>query len=109
MHGLARDEFGLALRRNVPDTLNKQQEAWKGLKLVDAKVLDARWSGCTFGSVSGFDTFLETFYQGGAFSAANNQLMSYFRGQNLAIFPANSSSSCAPRANHFQPCYRNLR
>jgi len=30
-----------ALRRDVPDSLNHHQQAWKGLKLVDAEVLAA--------------------------------------------------------------------
>jgi hypothetical protein len=38
MRDLVRDEFGLALRRDVPDLENKQQEAWKGLRLVEAGV-----------------------------------------------------------------------
>jgi len=41
MRDLVRDVHGLALRRDVPDPLNKQQEAWKGLKLVEAEVLAA--------------------------------------------------------------------
>ena len=28
------DEFGLGLRRDVPNSESKQQEAWRGLKLV---------------------------------------------------------------------------
>jgi hypothetical protein len=38
MRDLVRDEFGLALRRDVPDSQNKHQEAWKGLRLVEAGV-----------------------------------------------------------------------
>jgi hypothetical protein len=41
MRDLVRDEFGLGLRRDVPDAQNKQQEAWRGLKLVEAEVLAA--------------------------------------------------------------------
>jgi len=39
MKDLVRDVHGLALRRDVPDLNNKQQEAWRGLKLVEAEVL----------------------------------------------------------------------
>jgi hypothetical protein len=38
MRDLVRNEFGLGLRRDVPDAENKQQEAWKGLKLIEARV-----------------------------------------------------------------------
>ena len=41
MRDLVRDEYGLGLRRDVPDASNKHQEAWKGLKLVEAEVLAA--------------------------------------------------------------------
>jgi hypothetical protein len=41
MRDLVRDVHGLGLRRDVPDALNKQQEAWRGLKLVDAEDLAA--------------------------------------------------------------------
>jgi len=39
MKDLVRDVHGLALRRDVPDLNNKQQEAWRGLKLVWPEVL----------------------------------------------------------------------
>jgi hypothetical protein len=38
MRDLVREEFGLGLRRDVVDTQNKQQEAWKGLKLIEAGI-----------------------------------------------------------------------
>lgn len=38
MRDLVREEFGMGLRRDVPDAENKQQEAWKGLRLVDVQV-----------------------------------------------------------------------
>jgi hypothetical protein len=41
MRDSVRDEFGLGLRRDVPDPEKKQQEAWKGLKLVEAEVVSA--------------------------------------------------------------------
>ena len=41
MQDLVRDVHGLGLRRDVPDSLGKQQEAWRGLKLVDVEVLAA--------------------------------------------------------------------
>lgn len=41
MRDLVRDVHGLGLRRDVLDDKNKQQEAWRGLKLVDAEVLAA--------------------------------------------------------------------
>jgi hypothetical protein len=41
MRDLVREEYGLGLRRDVPDLENKQQEAWKGLKLMEAEVLTA--------------------------------------------------------------------
>jgi hypothetical protein len=41
MRDLVRDVHGFGLRRDVPDALNKQQEAWKGLKLVDSETLAA--------------------------------------------------------------------
>ena len=39
MRDLVHEEFGLGLRRDVPDSENKQQEAWKGLKLLDAGIM----------------------------------------------------------------------
>ena len=39
MKDLVRDVHGLALRRDVPDLNNKQQEAWRGLKLIGTEVL----------------------------------------------------------------------
>jgi len=39
MKDLVRDVHGLALRRDVRDLNNKQQEAWRGLKLVGPEVL----------------------------------------------------------------------
>jgi len=39
MKDLVRDVHGLALRRDVPDLNNKQQEAWRGLKLVGVEEL----------------------------------------------------------------------
>ncbi len=41
MRDLVRDVHGLGLRRDVPDSKNKQQEAWRGLKFVDVEVLAA--------------------------------------------------------------------
>jgi len=41
MRDLIRDRFDLALRHDVPDAENKHQQAWKGLKLVEAEVLKA--------------------------------------------------------------------
>ena len=39
MKDLVKDVHGLGLRRDVPDKENKQQEAWKGLAVVEAEVL----------------------------------------------------------------------
>ena len=39
MKDLVRDVHGLALRRDVLDSFNKQQEAWRGLKLVEPEEL----------------------------------------------------------------------
>jgi hypothetical protein len=39
MSDLIQDMYGQALRRDVPDVLNKHQEAWKGLRFVEAEVL----------------------------------------------------------------------
>ena len=41
MRDLIKDVHGLGLRRDVPDSSNKQQEAWRGLKVVDVEVLAA--------------------------------------------------------------------
>jgi hypothetical protein len=41
MCDLVRDVHGLALRRDVPDALGKQQEAWKGVKLIETETLAA--------------------------------------------------------------------
>lgn len=41
MRDLVRDVHDLGLRRDVPDSQNKQQEAWRGLKFVDVEVLAA--------------------------------------------------------------------
>jgi hypothetical protein len=41
MRDLVRDVHSQALRHDVTDVLNKQQEAWKGLKLIEADVLAA--------------------------------------------------------------------
>ena len=41
MIDLVREQFGVGLRRDVMDSLGKQQEAWRGLKLVDIEVLAA--------------------------------------------------------------------
>ena len=43
MRDLVRDVHGLGLRRDVLNSENKQQDAWRGLKLVEAEVF-ARWS-----------------------------------------------------------------
>jgi len=39
MTDLVREQFGVGLRRDVVDALGKQQEAWRGLKLVGTEVL----------------------------------------------------------------------
>jgi len=41
MQDLVRDLHGVGLRRDVPDALGKQQEAWRGLKFVEAELLAA--------------------------------------------------------------------
>ena len=41
MQDLVRDVHGLALRRDVPDASGKQQEAWKGIKLLDSEIVPA--------------------------------------------------------------------
>ena len=37
MQDLMQEQFGLALRRDVPNEFGKQQEAWRGVKLIEAK------------------------------------------------------------------------
>jgi hypothetical protein len=39
MQDLVRDLHGLGLRRDVVDNFGKQQEAWRGLRVVEAEVL----------------------------------------------------------------------
>jgi hypothetical protein len=41
MTDLMREQFGVSLRRDVPDTQGKQQEAWKGVRLLEAETLAA--------------------------------------------------------------------
>ncbi len=41
MREIVSDVQGLGPRRDVPDSQNKLQEAWKGLAVVDAEVLAA--------------------------------------------------------------------
>ena len=41
MRDLIRDRFGMALRNDVPDELNKQKQAWKGLAVVEAESVAA--------------------------------------------------------------------
>ena len=41
MRDLIREKYGVALRNDVPDNENKQQQAWKGLAVVDAETLAA--------------------------------------------------------------------
>jgi hypothetical protein len=41
MRDLVRDTYGLALRNDVPDAQNRQQQAWKGLAVVEADALAA--------------------------------------------------------------------
>lgn len=41
MRELISQQFGLGLRRDVPDAQNKQQEAWKGVKLLNCETLAA--------------------------------------------------------------------
>lgn len=41
MQDLVRDVHGVALRHDVPDAANHHQQAWKGLKLVEAETLAA--------------------------------------------------------------------
>jgi hypothetical protein len=36
MQDLVRDMHGVSLRRDVQDTSGKQQEAWKGVRLIEA-------------------------------------------------------------------------
>jgi len=37
MQDLVRDTYGMGLRRDVPDSAGKQQEAWKGIRLVETE------------------------------------------------------------------------
>jgi len=39
MQDLMREVYGLPLRIDVPDALGKQQEAWKGVRLLEAEAL----------------------------------------------------------------------
>jgi hypothetical protein len=41
MRDLIRDRYGMALRNDVPDELNKHQQAWKGLRVVEAESVAA--------------------------------------------------------------------
>lgn len=41
MQDLMKDFYGVSLRRDVPNELGKHQEAWKGLRLVEKRVLAA--------------------------------------------------------------------
>ena len=41
MRDLIREKYGVALRNDVPDNENKQQQAWKGLAVVDTETLAA--------------------------------------------------------------------
>ncbi|MEI7808385.1 MAG: hypothetical protein WCJ07_07855 [Verrucomicrobiota bacterium] len=41
MTDLMREQFGVGLRRDVPDSLGRHQEAWKGVRLVEAETLAA--------------------------------------------------------------------
>jgi hypothetical protein len=41
MRDLVAQQFGLGLRRDVPDSQNKQQEAWKGVRLLECETLAA--------------------------------------------------------------------
>jgi hypothetical protein len=38
MRDLIKEKYGMALRHDVPDSLNRHQQAWKGLRLVEAGV-----------------------------------------------------------------------
>lgn len=37
MQDLMREQFGVALRRDIPDEHGKQQEAWRGIRLIEAE------------------------------------------------------------------------
>ena len=39
MRDLVRDVYGVALRHDVPDKENHDQQGWKGLKVVEADVM----------------------------------------------------------------------
>jgi len=41
MQDLMREQFGVSLRRDLPDALGRQQEGWKNIKLLDAETLAA--------------------------------------------------------------------
>lgn len=41
MVDLMREQFGVCLRRDVADERGKQQEAWKGVRLLNTEVLAA--------------------------------------------------------------------
>ena len=41
MKDLIKTRYGMSLRHDVPDSFNKHQQAWKGLRLVEAEVLAA--------------------------------------------------------------------
>jgi len=41
MTDLMREQFGVGLRRDVPDAFGMQQEAWKGVRLVNVETLAA--------------------------------------------------------------------
>jgi hypothetical protein len=41
MRDLVKDAYGLGLRRDVLDQMKKQQEAWKGLAVIDAEMAAA--------------------------------------------------------------------
>jgi hypothetical protein len=44
MQDLVKNRFDLCLHHNVPDSESKHQQAWKGLKLMEAEVL--AWRSC---------------------------------------------------------------
>ena len=37
---LLRDLYGMPLRRDVPKELGKHQEAWRGVRLIEAETMD---------------------------------------------------------------------
>jgi hypothetical protein len=41
MRDLIRERFNLALRHDVPDSENKHQQAWRGVRLVNMEALAA--------------------------------------------------------------------